>query len=61
MPVIGLLGSEEGYDESEGDELTMRVQANDRQSLLAGLSSALKAMQRAEKRSASKSKNEVAA
>jgi hypothetical protein len=39
----------------------MRVQASDRQSLLAGLSSALKAMQRAEKRSASKSKNEVAA
>jgi two-component system chemotaxis sensor kinase CheA len=61
VPVIGLLGSEEGYDESEGDELTMRVQASDRQSLLAGLSSALKAMQRAEKRSASKSKNEVAA
>ncbi|MDO9382582.1 MAG: chemotaxis protein CheW [Hyphomicrobiaceae bacterium] len=61
VPVIGLLGSDEGYDESEGDELTMRVQASDRQSLLAGLSSALKAMQRAEKRSASKSKNEVAA
>ncbi len=61
VPVIGLIGAEDVYDEAESDELTLRVQASDRQSLLAGLSAALKAMQRAEKRSASKSKNEVAA
>lgn len=60
VPVIGLIGSEDG-EEADSDELTMRVQASDRQSLLAGLSSALKAMQQADKRSASKSKNEAAA
>lgn len=61
VPVIGLIGSDDTHDHSESDELTMRVQAGDRQSLLAGLSSALIAMQRAEKRGATKPKNEVAA
>jgi two-component system chemotaxis sensor kinase CheA len=61
VPVIGLVGTDDTHDEADSDTLTLRVQAGDRQSLLAGLSAAFKAMQRAEKRSASKSKNEAAA
>ena len=61
VPVIGIVGQEEVHDEADSDSITMRVQANDRQSLLASLSGALKAMQLAEKRSASKAKKEVAA
>jgi two-component system chemotaxis sensor kinase CheA len=61
IPVIGLIGEEEADNDAGTTELTMRVQASDRQSLLSALSSALKAMRRAEKRSASKSNNEEAA
>jgi len=61
VPVIGLIGVDDVHDEADSDALTLRVPAGDRQSLLAGLSDAFRAMQRAERRSASKAKKEAAA
>lgn len=61
VPVIGLIGVDDMHDEADSDALTLRVPAGDRQSLLAGLSDAFRAMQRAERRSASKAKKEAAA
>ena len=60
IPVIGVSSEDDLEDEVEVDGLTMRVTAGDRQSLLSGLSAALKAMKRAEKRVA-KSNDGVAA
>lgn len=60
IPVIGVSSEDDLEDEVDIDGLTMRVSAGDRQSLLSGLSAALKAMKRAEKRAA-KSNDGVAA